>query len=55
MTDRPPLPPEVLERLRTIGLRIDAAGRLWHQGDEVVHAGLRRPSCAGSTSAPTAG
>lgn len=42
MTDRPPLPPEVLERLRTIGLRIDAAGRLWHQGDEVVHAGLRR-------------
>lgn len=38
----PHLPPEVLERLRRIGLRIDAAGRLWHQGDEVTHAGLRR-------------
>ena len=38
----PHLPPEVLERLRQIGLRIDAAGRLWHQGDEVTHAGLRR-------------
>lgn len=38
----PPLPPEVLERLRTIGLRIDRAGRLWHQGDEVTHPGLRR-------------
>lgn len=38
----PPLPAEVLERLRQIGLRIDAAGRLWHQGDAVTHAGLRR-------------
>ena len=38
----PPLPPDVLERLRRIGLRIDATGRLWHQGDEVTHAGLRR-------------
>ena len=38
----PPLPPDVLERLRQIGLRIDAAGRLWHQGDAVTHAGLRR-------------
>ena len=37
-----PLPPEVLERMRTIGLRIDSHGRLWHQHDEVTHAGLKR-------------
>lgn len=42
MADREPLPPEVLERLRSIGLRIDRTGRLWHQGDEVTHPGLRR-------------
>lgn len=39
---RTPLPPEVLERMRAIGLRIDAHGRLWHQHDEVTHAGLKR-------------
>ncbi|MBK9036503.1 MAG: hypothetical protein IPL61_35525 [Myxococcales bacterium] len=38
----PALPPEVLERMRTIGLRIDRHGRLWHQADEVTHAGLKR-------------
>jgi hypothetical protein len=37
-----PLPPEVLERLRTIGLRIDGAGGLWHQGSPIVHLGLRQ-------------
>jgi hypothetical protein len=42
VTDRPPLPPEVLERMRQIGLRIDGRGRLWHQDEEVTHAGLRR-------------
>ena len=42
MAERPPLPPEVIERLRTIGLRIDRGGRMWHQGDEVTHPGLRR-------------
>ena len=42
MSDDAPLPPEVIERLRTIGLRIDRTGRMWHQGDEVTHAGLRR-------------
>ncbi|MEZ4401175.1 MAG: hypothetical protein R3B06_14210 [Kofleriaceae bacterium] len=42
MTAPAPLPPEVLERLRTVGLRIDGAGRLWHQAAPVTHAGLRR-------------
>lgn len=44
MTDAPlpSLPPEVLERLRTIGLRIDGSGGLWHQGSPVVHLGLRQ-------------
>ncbi len=45
MTDAPapaPLPPEVLERLRTIGLRIDGVGGLWHQGSPVEHHGLRQ-------------
>jgi hypothetical protein len=38
----PGLPPEVIEKLRTIGLRIDRAGRLWHQGEEVAHPRLRQ-------------
>jgi hypothetical protein len=37
-----PLDPDVLERLRTVGLRIDGRGQLWHQGDPVTHDGLRR-------------
>jgi hypothetical protein len=36
------LTPEQIERFRQIGLRLDRAGRLWHQGEEVTHAGLRR-------------
>jgi hypothetical protein len=36
------LPPDVLERLRRSGLRIDRQGRLWHEGGEVTHARLRR-------------
>lgn len=40
-TDGAALPPEILERLRTIGLRIDGAGRLWHRDEPVTHAGLR--------------
>jgi len=40
-TDTPTLPPELIEKLRSIGLRIDRAGRLWHQGDEVTHPRLR--------------
>ena len=44
MTEPPaaPLPPELLERMRTIGLRIDDRGRMWHQADEVTHPGLKR-------------
>ena len=36
------LTPELLEQMRTIGLRIDRAGRLWHQDVEVTHPRLRR-------------
>ncbi|MCA9674816.1 MAG: hypothetical protein H6709_05855 [Kofleriaceae bacterium] len=37
-----PLPPELLEKFRTIGLRLDRAGRFWHQGVEVTHPRLRQ-------------
>ena len=33
-------PPEWLERLRDIGLRLDRDGRFWHQGGEVTHPRL---------------
>jgi hypothetical protein len=32
---------EQLERLRRSGIRLDADGRFWHEGAEVLHAGLR--------------
>ncbi|MSP61534.1 MAG: DUF1285 domain-containing protein [Myxococcales bacterium] len=32
---------EEIERLRRSGIRLDAAGRFWHEGAEVTHAGLR--------------
>jgi uncharacterized protein len=37
-------PPELadLERFRQSGLRLDAEGRWWHEGQEVTHAGLKR-------------
>ncbi|HVV81980.1 MAG TPA: hypothetical protein VHE35_02830 [Kofleriaceae bacterium] len=38
----PPIPPELLERFRTIGLRLDRDGRFWHQGAPVEHARLRQ-------------
>ncbi len=38
----PGIPPELIEQFRTIGLRIDAAGKIWHQGAEVTHPRLRR-------------
>ena len=41
-TESPPFPPEVLEKLRTIGLRIDRAGHMWHQGEEVTHPRLKQ-------------
>jgi hypothetical protein len=37
----PGLTPEMIEKFRTIGLRLDRNGRFWHQGVEVTHARLR--------------
>lgn len=34
--------PEEIERFRTIGLRLDRAGKFWHEGTEVTHARLRQ-------------
>jgi hypothetical protein len=34
--------PEQIETFRSIGLSIDRAGRIWHQGAEVTHPRLRR-------------
>lgn len=36
------LTPELIERMRQIGLRIDRAGRMWHQDEEVSHPRLRQ-------------
>lgn len=33
--------PEMLEKMRQIGLRLDRAGRFWHEGAEVSHPRLR--------------
>lgn len=30
------------ERLRRSGVRLDRAGRFWHEGAEITHAGIRR-------------
>jgi uncharacterized protein len=35
------LTPEMIERFRQVGLRLDRAGRLFHQDVEVSHPGLR--------------
>lgn len=40
--DGPPFTAAQLERFRTIGLALDAAGRLWHEGQEVAHPRLRQ-------------
>lgn len=32
---------EQVERLRRSGIRLDADGRFWHEGEEVTHHGLR--------------
>jgi len=32
----------MLEKFRTIGLRIDRSGKVWHQGEEVTHPRLRQ-------------
>ena len=36
------LTPELLERMRTIGLRLDRAGTFWHDGSAVTHPRLRQ-------------
>jgi hypothetical protein len=42
-TELPPgLTPELLEKMRAIGLRLDKAGTLWHQGTQVTHPRLRQ-------------
>lgn len=34
--------PEMIERLRQTGIRLDREGRFWHEGAVVTHAGFRR-------------
>ena len=38
----PGLTPEMIETMRTIGLTLDRAGTLWHQGTAIAHARLRQ-------------
>jgi hypothetical protein len=33
---------DMIEKFRTIGLRLDRAGTLWHQGTQVTHPRLRQ-------------
>jgi len=33
--------PDVVERLRQSGIRIDREGELWHEGEVIRHGGLR--------------
>jgi hypothetical protein len=42
VADAPRFTPEQIEQFRTIGLSLDAAGHLWHQGQEVTHPRLRQ-------------
>lgn len=36
------LTPELIEKMRDVGLRLDRAGTLWHQGTAVTHPRLRQ-------------
>src|SRR5258705_5553272 len=36
------LTPELIEKMRAIGLRLDRAGTFWHEGTAVSHARLRQ-------------
>jgi hypothetical protein len=36
------LTPELIEKMRAIGLRLDRGGKLWHQGTEVSHPRLHQ-------------
>ena len=40
--DAPAIPPELLERFRSIGLRLDRDGHFWHQGERVAHPRLQQ-------------
>ena len=40
MDPLPQLTPELLERMRTIGLRLDRTGTFWHEGVAVTHPRL---------------
>jgi hypothetical protein len=41
-SDRPfELTPDLIEKMRAIGLRLDRAGTFWHQGAPVTHPRLR--------------
>jgi hypothetical protein len=36
------LTPELIEKMREVGLKLDRAGVLWHQGTAVSHPRLRQ-------------
>ena len=36
------LTPELLEKMRTIGLKLDRSGTFWHEGTQVTHPRLRQ-------------
>jgi hypothetical protein len=36
------LTPELIEKMRAIGLRLDRSGTFWHEGTAVTHARLRQ-------------
>jgi uncharacterized protein len=38
----PALTPEMIERFRQTEIRLDRQGRLWHEGAEIAHPGLKR-------------
>lgn len=42
MSQQQPLPPELIEKLRQTGIRLDREGRFWHEGQEITHGGFRR-------------
>jgi hypothetical protein len=42
VADAPRFTAEQIEQFRAIGLSLDAAGHLWHQGQEVTHPRLRQ-------------
>ncbi len=42
MTGPARLTAEEIERFRQVGLRLDRAGRIWHEGEEITHPRLRR-------------